>query len=149
MMEIIKRKSGLYSFCCLKKFRWGTFFTEVGQVLEICEPQATVFVLSGRIEPVYPPELECVALADLTLPGSKEAFKCKRLERIVLRKKEALSFMLQKLCVPASDDVWRPFNMRLRHGPDRSRQERARKDQVAFEDKLYKIGIHPGQTKKS
>ena len=147
-MEIIRKKSSLYSFRCVRQFRWGTFFTEVGQVLEICEPQATAFVLSGRIEPVYPPELECVALADLTLPGSKEAFKCKRLERIVLRKKEALSFMLQKLCVPASDDVWRPFNMRLRKGPDRSRQERARMEKKITDNQLFAYGIHPSMTKK-
>jgi len=148
-MEIIRKKDSSHRFVVSKSFQWNLSTLAVGKEIEMREPDATAMVKSGRLDPVIPDPVECVALQDLNLEGRDEAHAARRNERILLRKKQAVELMLQRLVIPASDDVWRPFEMRLKRD-DRGKAKRLadERDKAALDSKLYDIGIHPAQTQK-
>jgi len=146
-MEIIKRKNQLHTFRCLKRFRWAGHTTEIGQTLELKEPDASEFVVLGRVEPDLPPVVECISLVDLTQPGAEKAFTAKKMEKILLKKEQAISLMLERLAIPADPGTWRPWGLRLNHPEHEAKRRRLADDlaEAELDTKLYEIGIHPAQ----
>lgn len=150
-MEIIKKAGGgIHKFTVKKSFRWGDFMAEVGQELEIGDPPASELVAVGRIAPADLPEVGTyiVVVNEIILPGTPEKYTAKRLDRVALRAEDALPLLIRMNVIPEDPNQWRFKNARLRHGPDRSAEKRAALDKKAFEDQLFKIGIHPSMTRK-
>jgi hypothetical protein len=149
-MEILKKNSASYgAFKVLKPFRWGGYITEPGQELQMGSAEGLGMVRIKKVVPADIPEIgKYVCLHDITLPGSKEAFKAKRLEVVEVKAGDALRLMLEGGIIPLDVNQWRPHNRKLRRGPDRSQRDKAAMQKKMSDDQLYKIGIHPSMTKK-
>ncbi len=112
-MEIIKRKNKEFRFRVLRPFYFDGRKVEIGEELEITEPEATGLVNIRKVAPILPDVFECIALRGFSVPGTKEKFTCFKGERILLKSNQALALMQQQLCLPIDDDVWRPLMRKL------------------------------------
>jgi hypothetical protein len=115
-MKIISRtKKDPYKFITLKSIWDNGKLVKAGEQIEILEQaDQDGMVKLGQVKPADLPEVgRYVALRDLTLPGKVEKFTAKRLELIELKGADALLLMLDRGCLPADPDQWRPYRMKL------------------------------------
>lgn len=132
-MEIIKKKNSSCMFRVLKPFKWGGYVTEPGQELAMSGAEALGMIQRGKVTPTDIPEVgEYIALQDLTLPGDKEAHRAKKMERILLKKDQALDLMLKRLIVPVDTSRWTPYGLHLQT-PDEALSERKKTDELVQE----------------
>lgn len=145
-MEIIRKKNQSHSFRVLKSFRWAGYLTEPGQILQMADGPAIAQIIRGRLEPEdFPDPLEAIVLCDdLIQPGNEQAFKAKKFDRVLLKKEQAISLMLERRCIPASDEIWRPWGLRLKR-PDEDLKTKLRE---AGLDKARWEASHPGLKRK-
>lgn len=54
-----------------------------------------------------------ITLRPFTLPGASAKFETKKLELVSLKADDALILMLDRACLPADPDQWRPYAMKL------------------------------------
>jgi hypothetical protein len=149
-MEIIKRAvQGPHKFKVKSSFMQAERSLQIGEEVELKEPEASAMVKIGKVTPADLPEVgEYIALHPFTLPGKSEKFSCKKLENIEIKGDDALKLMLEGIILPANDSQWRPLNRRLRRGPDRSAADRAAMRKNDSDSQLYALGIHPSQHRK-
>ena len=115
-MKIISRtKKDPYKFIVLKPILDRGKLVEAGEQIEILEQvDQDGMVKLGKVKPADLPEVgRYVALRNLTLPGKVEKFTAKRLELVELKAADALALMLDRGCLPADPDQWRPYRMKL------------------------------------
>ncbi len=150
-MELIKKKSASHTWRVLKSFSWGGYVTEPGQELQIGPTESLGLMLRGKIEPVDVPDVgEYLCLTDLTLPGSKEAHRAKRNEKVLLKREDAIRLMVERKIIPTNSEQWRPYGIQLRRPGDDAKEKKQREgyEQAAFEQKIWKLGIDPAQKHK-
>jgi len=143
-MEVIKKKSSSYFFKVLKPFRWAGYTTEANQEIQMAPAEGLAAVQRGGVTPIDTPEIgEYICLVDITLPGDKEAFKAKRMEKVLLKKDQALDLMLKRLVIPVDASQWRPYGLRLRRTgeAEAERKKIEALDKARFEEQAAKIGI--------
>lgn len=115
-MEIIKRARRTDpKFRVIRPFWHGGKPCVVGEEIEIlAAADQTGFCQRQQVRPVDLPETGVyIALREISLPGKVEKFTCKKFDQIELRADDALRLMLEKACLPADPDQWRPYRMRL------------------------------------
>jgi hypothetical protein len=148
-MEIVKKRSNQHEFKVLRGFHWGGYVTEPGQKIIMGMSEAMSCIIARRVIPADLPDIGAyICLCDLILPGKIQAHQAKRLEVVELKASDALRLMMESKIIPQDLDQWRPNNRRLREGPDRTAEERAKNEKMVLDDQLFKIGIHPSQRPK-
>jgi hypothetical protein len=142
-MEIIKKAaSGPHKFKTSRPFMWGGKKNQIGDEVELKEPEATAMVKAGRVIPDLKETDVYVTLRPFTLPGASSKFECKALELVSLKSGDALKLMLDRACLPLDDQVWRPYHMKLsgkRSGD--TRKELDELDRAAFQQKVLAMGL--------
>jgi hypothetical protein len=116
-MEIVRRASqAAGKFEVVRAFSRGMGqFAKPGEQIEVENPnEAMILWLAGKIKPILPATGIYIALGEITLPGRKEKFTCKKLETIELRDQDALPLLLSGSIIPKDPSAWRPFGRKLR-----------------------------------
>lgn len=114
-MEIIRKKSGAARFRVLKPFQWGGFIVEVGQELNVANDLALQMISQGKIEPVDVPLVGAYyCLTEVVQPGKTEGFRAKALEKVILKREQAIDLMLKRMVIPVDPAQWKPFQITLR-----------------------------------
>ena len=113
-MEIIRQDGDSFEFIVLRSFHWKGRPVAPTERREIERQEAFGAEIAGlvnskRIKPVYPAEVECVALKTFSMPGNSKKFECKQGERILIRGEDLLPLILGHLCLPADPAIWRPL----------------------------------------
>ena len=116
-MKILQRakKELHYKFLVVKSVVWDGKIVQPGDEIEIqIQAEADGMVQNGRVRPVDLIDgLTYVALRAFTLPGQSAKFETKKLELVSLKADDALRLMLDRSCLPADPDQWRPYAMKL------------------------------------
>jgi hypothetical protein len=87
----------------------------VGSIIELSDELSIPLLQKGSIVPAdMEPFGTYISLREIILPGLTEKHSCAPLEKIELRADQAIELMLNKSVIPASDDQWRPYGMRLK-----------------------------------
>lgn len=94
----------------------GKLSPAVGDIITLSDPNIEFdFVSRGLIIPTdLPPVGVYIALMDFELPGRKEKFVAKKLDRVELKKEDALELMLKNVVIPADENQWRPYGRRMK-----------------------------------
>jgi hypothetical protein len=155
-MEIISKKNRKFRFRVLRPFHFDGRTVKRDEELEISEPEASGLVNIRKVAPIFPDVIECQALRGFEVPGRTEKFKCTKGERVLLKSGQAINLMVQHLCIPVDDDIWRPAGRQIKRSnsdsswPSISKQEAppfvAKRMQL---DELRSLGIDSMQLRSS
>jgi hypothetical protein len=69
------------------------------------------------------------------------------MEKVLLKKKQALDLMLKRLCIPVNPNQWRPRDARLRQ-PGQEQSERKKIDELEQAKFMMKTAHLPSQKGK-
>jgi len=149
-MEIYKRASqAAGKFEVVRAFSRGMGqFAKPGEKIEVENPhEAMILWLAGKIKPILPAMGIYIALGEITLPGKKEKFTCKKMELVELRDVDAVPLLLSGSIIPKDPLAWRPFGRRLKLNENKAKKklEQEAIDKAIFEDNCAKTGILQGK----
>jgi len=112
-MTILRKNE--FKFEVVKEFLCQGRVMKIGEILTLSGDEATDLFLREMIEPTDLPQRGIyITLTNLEMPGKTNKFSAPCRAKVILLRKDALSFLRSGMIVPADNSFWRPMDKQLR-----------------------------------